>query len=209
MSQPDAPDRPRRGRPRSEKARSAILKAAAELLLAHGLRGVSMDAVAERAGVSKATIYRWWPTKETLALDTLYREWDTSPPAPEDTGSLRDDLTCLLRPWARRARARPWARVIGALLTEANTDPEFGERYRAQFLEPRRGVGRAVFTRAIQRGEIPVDTDVELALDLLYAPLYHRLLQGHAPITDRYVQDVIDATLCACRWNPVCEPAIG
>ena len=66
---------PRRGRPRSEKARLAILEAAAELLLARGLSAVSMDAVAERAGVSKATIYRWWPTKETLALDALYNEW--------------------------------------------------------------------------------------------------------------------------------------
>ena len=71
---------PPRGRPRSEKARKAILAAAAELLLARGLSAVSMDAVAERAGVSKATIYRWWPTKETLALDALYTEWATVQP---------------------------------------------------------------------------------------------------------------------------------
>ncbi len=68
-----------------------------------------MDAVAERAGVSKATIYRWWPTKETLALDALYTEWATARPAPRDTGSLRDDLLSLLRPWARRRRADPTA----------------------------------------------------------------------------------------------------
>ena len=78
-----------RGRPRSEKAHKAILDAAAELLLARGLSAVSMDAVAERAGVSKATIYRWWPTKETLALDALYTEWATVGPSPRDTGSLK------------------------------------------------------------------------------------------------------------------------
>ena len=72
---------PQRGRPRSERARKAILEAAAELLLARGLAAVSMDAVAEQAGVSKATIYRWWPTKETLALDALYTEWAAVRPA--------------------------------------------------------------------------------------------------------------------------------
>jgi len=66
-----------RGRPRSEKGHQAILAAAAELLLAEGLQAVSMDRVAERAGVSKATIYRWWPTVETLALVALCQEWDT------------------------------------------------------------------------------------------------------------------------------------
>ncbi len=64
-----------RGRPRSEKARVAILEAGGQLLLADGLESVSMDAIAERAAVSKATIYRWWPTKETLALDILFHEW--------------------------------------------------------------------------------------------------------------------------------------
>ena len=76
----------RRGRPRSEKAREAILAAAAELLLERGLGAVSMDAVAEQAGVSKATIYRWWPTKETLALDALYHEWDAAVRPPRRHG---------------------------------------------------------------------------------------------------------------------------
>jgi AcrR family transcriptional regulator len=106
---------PRRGRPRSEKARLAILEAGAELLLARGLSAVSMDAVAERAGVSKATIYRWWPTKETLALDALYNEWAAVRPAARDTGSLRGDLLSLLRPWVRLAASRPYGRVIAPL----------------------------------------------------------------------------------------------
>ena len=80
---------PRAGRPRSEKARTAILQAATDLLLAHGLAGVSMDTVAERAGVSKATIYRWWRSKELLALDALYEESAASQPRQPDTGTLR------------------------------------------------------------------------------------------------------------------------
>jgi len=185
---------PRRGRPRSEKARGAILEAAAELLLEKGLTAVSMDAVAARAEVSKATIYRWWPTKETLALDALYHEWAGVPP-PRDTGSLRGDLLSLLRPWARLAGRRPYGRVIAALVTEAQLDPAFARQYRTRFVQPRRDQGRAIFRRAIERGEIPPDTKIEVALDLLYGPIYHRLLHGHAPLNDRFVRDVIDATL--------------
>jgi AcrR family transcriptional regulator len=190
-----APGAPLRGRPRSEKARTAILTAAAELLLDRGLAAVSMDAVAERAGVSKATIYRWWPTKESLALDVLYTEWAAARPDPRDTGTLRADLFSLLGPWSRLASRRRYSRVIAALLTEAQTDPGFAAEYRQRVVGPRRNQGRAIFRRAIERGEIPADTKVDVALDLLYGPLYHRLLHGHAPLTDRFTQDVIEMAL--------------
>ncbi len=194
-----------RGRPRSERARKAILDAAAELLLARGLSAVSMDAVAERAGVSKATIYRWWPTKETLALDALYTEWDTTRPSPRDTGSLRGDLLAMMRPWARLATSRPYGRVLAALITEAQTDPVFAAVYRQRLLEPRRDQARAVFRRAIERGEIPPDAKVEVALDLLYGSLYHRLRHGHAPLHDRFAQDIIDMALNGIQPTP--DPA--
>jgi len=185
---------PRRGRPRSEKARGAILEAAAELLLERGLTAASMDAVAARAAVSKATIYRWWPTKETLALDVLHHELAGVPPA-RDTGSLRGDLLSFARPWARLASRRPYGRVIAALLIEAQTDPAFGREYRARFLQPRRDLARAIFRRAIERGEIPADTNIEVALDLIYGPIYHRLMHGHAPLDDRSVRELIDTAL--------------
>jgi AcrR family transcriptional regulator len=184
----------RRGRPRSEKAREAILAAAAELLLERGLGAVSMDAVAEQAGVSKATIYRWWPTKETLALDALYHEW-APPPDARVSGSLRGDLLSLLRPWVRLVGKRPYGRVIAALITEAQTDPAFAEQYRERFVEPRRDQARPLLLDAIARGELPATTDVELALDLLYGPLYHRLLHGHAPLSERFLRDLVDTVV--------------
>src|ERR1700692_1463636 len=144
-----------RGRPRSARAYEAVLKAAAGLLLERGLDAVSMDAVAARAGVSKATIYRWWPTKESLALDALYTEWAAAPSQTRDTGSLRGDLLSMLRPWARLAGSRPYGRVVAALLTEAQTDPVFAAEYRQRFLEPRREQVREIFRRAIERGELP------------------------------------------------------
>ena len=191
----------RPGRPRSERARQAILQAAADLLLDEGTAHVSMDTVAERAGVSKATIYRWWPSKERLALDALL-EWTATGSAPRDTGSLRGDLLALVRPWVREIRRRPFARVIGALLTEAQSDPAFAEDYRRHFVEQRRAPMRAAFERAIARGEAPADLDVEVALDLIYGPVYHRLLHGHAPLTDRFAASVIDLALAGILTSP-------
>jgi AcrR family transcriptional regulator len=195
MSNEAVTEVPRRGRPRSERARKAVLEAAAELLLSPNGEAVSMDAVAERAGVSKATIYRWWRTKETLTLDALYNEWATASAPLRDTGTLRGDLLLLVRPWVRQVGRRPYGRVIARLITEAQTDPRFAEEYQTRFVGPRRDAGRAVFARALERGEIPADTNVEVALDLLYGPLYHRLLHGHAPLNDRFARQVVDTAL--------------
>ncbi|MGD0700048.1 MAG: TetR/AcrR family transcriptional regulator [Trebonia sp.] len=184
-----------RGRPRSETAHRAVLAAAAELLLDHGLHAVSMDAVAERAGVSKATIYRWWPKKEILALDMLFTEWLAVTPQHYESGVLRSDLTALLLAWSRLSSGRPYGRVVAALLAQARTDPVFSAEYQRRMLEPRRNQARMIFAHAIARGEIPGETKIEVAIDLLYGPLYHRLLHGHAPLDDQFVDDVVDMAL--------------
>jgi AcrR family transcriptional regulator len=189
---------PRRGRPRSEKAQKAILEAAIELLLEHGLHAMSMDDVAERAGVSKATIYRWWPSKELLAVDALASEWAPGAPAAErDTGTLRGDLLVRFRPWLRQLNEKPFGRVVAGLVAEAQTDAGFAQLYREHFVQPRRDATRPLLLRAIDRGEIALDTDLEVTLDLLYGPIYHRLLHGHAPLNDRFVQQVIDTVIAA------------
>jgi AcrR family transcriptional regulator len=185
----------RPGRPRSEARKQAILQAAFELLGERGLAATSMDAVAERAGVSKATIYRWWDSKELLALDALYAAWDTAGPAQRATGKLRSEMLALVRPWVRLVAGGPSARILTALLAEAQNDPDFGQAYRAHFIEPRRDQARAVFSRAIARGEIPADIDVEVAIDLLWGPLYHRLFHGHAPLNERFARRSVDTAL--------------
>jgi AcrR family transcriptional regulator len=191
MAGRSAKDAPRRGRPRSETARTAILAAARELLAEQDPSTISMDAVAVRAGASKATIYRWWPSKELLALDALFSEWAPAGPHPRDTGSLAGDLLALMRPWARQLAAKPYGRVIAALITKAQSDAEFAEAYHARFVQPRRDQARAIFARAIDRGEIPADTDLEVAVDLLYGPFYHRILHGHAKLTDRFTRAIV------------------
>ena len=185
-----------RGRPRSEKAQKAILAAAIDLLLEQGLHAMSMDAVAERAGVSKATIYRWWPSKELLALDALATEWQvTSPDATRDTGSLRGDLLARLRPWLRLLRDKPYGRVVAGLVATAQADAEFAELYLERFVRPRRDAMRPILLRAIDRGEIPRSVDLEIALDLIYGPIYHRMLHGHAPLDERFALNLVDTIM--------------
>ena len=179
----------------------AILDAAGALLLTRGLGAVSMAEVAERAGVSTATIYRWWPTKETLALDALHHEWAAAGPPARETGSLRKDLFSLLRPWVRLIGKQPYGRVIAALITEAQTDSAFAQQYKERFVEPRRAPARSMLARAIERGELPPTTNIELALDLLYGPVYHRLLHGHAPLNERFLRDLVETVVAGLTGN--------
>ena len=164
-------------------------------MLAHGLDGVSMDAIADSAGASKATIYRWWPSKHHLALEALLVTWESITRLERETDSLRTDLVGIVRPWVRRVAGRPYARIIASLIAQSHNDPEFGEVWRERFVTIRRERGREAFERAIGRGEIAATTDVELALDLLFGALYHRLLHGHAPLNGRVAEQVVDAVL--------------
>jgi AcrR family transcriptional regulator len=193
------PESRRPGRPRSEKSQRAILAAAGDLLRDRPLSEISMDAVAERAGASKATIYRWWPSKELLALDAMFSEWAPPLPADIDKGALRDDLRALILPWVGRLQSASLGRVVAALTVELHSDPVFREAYHTRFLEPRRAPGRAVFERAVERGEIAEDTDIDLALDMLYGPIYHRLLNLHAPLDERFASAVVDTVVVAVR----------
>jgi AcrR family transcriptional regulator len=187
-----------RGRPRSESAQAAILSATIALLLDQGLHAMNMDDVAERAGVSKATIYRWWASKEMLALDALATAWAVPTSGKRaDTGSLRGDLLAHLRPWVRQVKTKPYGRVIAGLIAEAQIDADFAKLYREHFIHPRRAAARPIFLRAIARGEMTPDVDFDVTLDMLYGPLYHRLLHLHAPLTDRFTQDVVDAVIKA------------
>jgi AcrR family transcriptional regulator len=188
---------PRKGRPRSERSRRAILRAASDLALERDLRAITIEAVAERAGASKATIYRWWPSKDLLVLDALLNEWDAASPEAIDTGSLSGDLHALIDPWTRELRRKAYGRVVASFIASAQTDPKFAREYRKHFVERRREHARRAIQRSIDRGEIAADTDVEAALDLLYGPFYHRLLHGHARVTESFTRTIIDHLVTA------------
>lgn len=200
---PSIPERARRGRPRSDTARRAILEAASALLEERGLRGMSIGEVAVRAGVGKGTIYRWWETKGTLALDAFLADFLRLQPQP-DTGSLRGDLLRSLRSWVRAVTTTPAGPTLGELIGEAQRDPKLARAWTAQVVEPLRSYHRVMFERAIARGEISATRDIEVAMDVLYGAAYHRLLHGHRPLDDRFVREVVEYVIAGAT-----SPALG
>ena len=146
------------------------MRATLELLAEKGLRAMSMDAIAARAGVSKATIYRRWKSKEELLealLDTL-----VDLIRPVDTGDPREDMLAA----GRAVQGAPAARIdlIPALIGEANTSPEFGEVFRAKLVEPRRAQIRSFFERAVANGEFREDADLEFMTDVTFGTITMR-----------------------------------
>ena len=175
--QPEAAAR-RRGRPRSQEAHRAILTATLELLGAQGFRGLTIEGVAERAGVGKTTIYRRWPSKAELVAEAIGQM--RPPSAPPDSGSLEADLGGLMQSQRERAGTTPGLRrLIPVLLFEASQDPAFLTMVTEGVIEPIRDVVRELIRRGIERGELRPDVDVEALVDLLHAvPVYRILLAG-------------------------------
>jgi AcrR family transcriptional regulator len=186
---PSAP--PRAGRPRSERARVAILEAAADLLSEGGLAATTIEAIAARAGVSKVTIYKWWPTRGAVAIDAYFhRNKETI--AFEDTGDLARDLTAQIATTIEAFRGRA-GEVMAELIGQAQCDPNLAAVLRSRWLEPRREATTAVLRRSIERGEIRADVDMPVLMDQLYAPLYYRLTMQHEPL-DRGLAEVLVRT---------------
>jgi AcrR family transcriptional regulator len=191
-----------RGRPRSERAHQAILHAANEILEERGFVDLTMDEVAQRAGVSKPTIYRRWPTKGTLVFEAFSADFLTRQPLP-DTGSLRGDLLAALRAWIRVVKGTVTGRTLRGLIAEVQRDAELAEIWREQFTGPVRAQHRTMIDRAVERGEVSPGADPDVVLDLLYGPAYHRLLQSHLPLSDRFAQAVVDTVVAGVRPDQV------
>jgi AcrR family transcriptional regulator len=171
----EAADTRRPGRPRSPEAHAAILRAALELTAASGLRGLSMEAIAARAGVGKATIYRRWKTKEAVFADAL-RTIAVAPDIP-DTGTVRGDIEEASGAAVGRLSTSAF-RVLPRLMAEAGDDPELLEVLDTALLGPRRATIGAILRRGVARGELREDLDVDLVIDMLMGPLVARLLMS-------------------------------
>jgi AcrR family transcriptional regulator len=170
------------------------MAATVELLAERGLAAMSMEEVAARAGVGKATIYRRWPSKGLLALDAFVASFAEQQPLP-DTGTLRGDLLAALRAWVRAVTRTPMGRTLADLIAEAQHDPELRTAWRDRVLEPLRTQHRIMLDRAVARDEIPPSVDREVVLDLFFGAAQHRLLLGHLPLTDEFIRSVVDVIL--------------
>ena len=169
-----------RGRPRSEEAHRAILAAVVELLAEHGLGGLTIEAVAARAGVGKTTIYRRWETKNDLVLAAM--EQLRPPGPPPDTGSLLGDLGALVAVQRERLEASQLPRVIPRVLGESLDDPDLHAQIVERAVNPIRAILGEIVRRALDRGELREDLDVETMIDVLHASPIYALLMARGAI---------------------------
>jgi len=186
-----------RGRRRSLEAEASILKAALYLLERKPLRKVTADAIARRAGVSKATIYKWWPNKSMVALDA-YLGGMTERVAIPDTGSAEMDFTVQLKSVTAFYKSS-LGRLFCQFIAEGQSDPGFLALFRERFLYARRDAARVMWRRGVDRGEIRKEIDGEIALDLIYGPMVFRLLVGHGSLNDRESEAMIEAIFGGLR----------
>src|ERR1700689_1108457 len=189
MSSESASSGATRGRPRSDQVDQAILHAASALLAERGLDAMTIEDVAARAGVGKSSISRRWPTKGTLALDAFLDSFLAQHPRV-DTGALEGDLGEALTLWSAAVVGTPTGRALVGLIAESQLDEEVGRGWIERVITPVRAQRRPMVESAIERGEIPVDSDVDVIMDLLYGAAYHRLLQGHLAITPAFIDTV-------------------
>ena len=160
---------------------------------------MTVEGVAQRAGVSKKTIYRWWPHKGVLALDAFYDDWSSAQEElMPDTGTLMGDLRLRARATVRLMTSERLGPTFAALLVEAQSDAALADAFREHVLEPLREQARTIFRRAIARGELRPDTDVEVAIDLFQGPLFLRLLYTRSPLDEAFADAITEMVLTGC-----------
>jgi AcrR family transcriptional regulator len=185
-----------RGRPRSEKTRLAILRATNELLERDSFAALTVDAIAARAPASKATIYRWWPTKGAVVLDAFLEEAVPRIGFP-DTGHARDDLREQMEAVIAAMNNSLAGSTLRALIAESQDDPHLAAMFRERFLKERRRAAIEVLERGQARGELRSDFDPAVAIDALYGALYYRLLVSGEPTEPGYATTLLDLFLPA------------
>jgi AcrR family transcriptional regulator len=187
-----------RGRPMSAQTDQAIIDSTTALLAERSLSDITLEDIAARARVSKASIYRRWPSKGTLAFSAFVTTFLSSQPLP-DTGRLERDLLITLQNWVRTVDGTPAGRTLRGLIAEVQRDPDLATTWRHEFVEPVRAGHLKMTERALARGELARGTDCNLLLDLLFGPAYHRFLQGHLPLDASFVRGTVAAITAALK----------
>ena len=192
--QPQAPP-PARGRPRDPRTRAAILAAARALLERGGLTAVTIEAIAQKAGVSRPTIYRYWSNAPAVAMAAFL----DSSGAPDAAKSGRTPLAALRAQLhaVADAFAAPTGRSVAAMVAAAQSETELAKAFRHEFIARNRDATRLLLERCIADEHLAPPADMELTLDLIFGPLFYRLLMGHAPITRGFADRLIDTVIPA------------
>jgi AcrR family transcriptional regulator len=186
--------KPKRGRPRSDRVRALVLETALELLHTGDTRALTMENIATHAKVSKATLYRWWSSPSAIAFEgfleavSQHLTWTR-------TGNIRETLlsqaTLLMQLFTRTTFGCTIRRVIA----DAQSNPELQQAFVDNFLTPRRSAAKAALIECMGTGELRADLDLDVMLDLVFDPIYLRLLTRHAPLDEAFAVKLVDTAL--------------
>ncbi len=187
----------KRGRPRDPAVRKKILAAASALLNEGGLAAVTMEAIAGRAGVGKPTIYREWPNAQAVAM-AAFLEHAKNPSGARKSGTALAALRVQLKKVAEIFATRA-GRNTAMMIAAAQNDSELAKVFRNHFILKSREEGRQLLARAVAEGDLRPHFDAEAALDLIYAPLYFRLLIGHGPLDAGFTDSILGLALEGIR----------
>lgn len=193
---PPSESRARRalGRPRSEQAHRAILAAALDLLRDEGYVALTIDAIAKRAGVARTTIYRWWPSAGSIAVDLLIDLGATLAPPPASSGDPLRALRLEMRRIASVSDDLP-GRLLTAILGEAQNDPAIRVALLERLIYPRREATMRVIREAQALGLIRDDVSPQTVTDLFFGPIFYRMLMGHDIATERFATQTFERVL--------------
>lgn len=183
---------------RSESSRQAVLDATMDLLGQEpgptlSVQRLTIDAIARRAGVSKATIYRWWSSKAAVVIDAFLENHLANTPVPQD-GPVREALRTHVRSLVRQY-AGPEGRLVAQIIAEGQYDPGALEEFRSRFWSGRVDAVIALVRRGVEQGDLDADVDAAAAAQLIYAPIYLRLLLGGGPLDDAFADQLVEVGL--------------
>lgn len=187
------------GRPRSEKTKIDILTAAYDLLIENGFDSVTVEKIAERAGVSKATIYKWWPNKASVVMDGFLNTTSVTLPIP-DTGSTIDDMFIQVNNFVEFIMSRK-GNVITEIIAQGQLDSKLADIYRNAYFKPRRNISKQILERGILRGELRKDLNMELSIDLIWGPVFYRLLITGEVLDDIFVRNLVNYAFEGIKLN--------
>ena len=177
------------GRPRSEASKTSILNATIDLLEESGYSTLTIEAIAARAGVGKATIYRWWPNKSILVLDAFLMSTESRLYFQENT-SIRENFRQQLQTLANVFNGI-LGRTVVALVAESGEDSEIAKAFYTYYLKPRREDAILILERAIAQGEIQAGINLDVVSDMLYGPVYFRILIFKKKVDSKFIDTLV------------------
>lgn len=181
------------GRPRSEKSQDAIIQATTDLLKEEGSLGLTIETIAKRAGVGKPTIYRWYPSLADVVLEALLGKAKKVVPVPTFT-SLLETLVIFLKS-SMEAIVDGNGDYLRFLMAYAQKDDAFRERFRENFVSERRDVLKGIFTQAMGAGEIGLQVNLDMLVDIVFGAMWYRLLVGHSPLNSDFAEQLANMVM--------------